>query len=391
MDLCHVVLKHVAICFLLVVSNIDARPLAENEARYRGKPAWGLMPPFTLPSSPVASFAASCLLVPRGGSEAPAEKEDNDEDHEEIDDNNKGEGENEDDDKEEASEKDDNEEDHEGNEVKDEVEEEEETPSKKDITSMEPFKVIVKTNLGCTLVDQSFELNAVRTRNIESIKKSLARLLPGKPPMEIIRLLLHGQVLKDDLLLDELMDDDEEDDDEADVTESEPALTLTLDMLPPVDIKYATELEERLPETSTADLLEAYTMTEAAIWLSSQQLITADSSTGAAEIGGESTSTHSPPPSLISFQVRQYATSLQARLEQHLFTEKASVMLDDPTPPAKAAAEKAKQPDVRGKRVRPGAAGGTCPPSSSVVGLKQTAQHYLNIVRTLTYLKMSCW
>merc|ERR1711935_873614 len=50
----------------------------------------------------------------------------------------------------------------------------------------------------------------------------------------------------------------------------------------------------------------------------------------------------------------------------------------DPVPPSQAALEEAKKPQVRGQRTRVSTAPGA-QPSSNVVGLKQTAQHYLNI------------
>lgn len=298
-------------------------------------------------------LSSACLDLPRGGSEATAEDKDDDEDDDAKSSN-----------------------------------------SKSKIASVEPITLLIKTNLNNKVVDiQSIEIMALRVRNIESIKKTLSRQLPGKPPLESIRLMQHGQVLREELLIDELMDDDDEDDEDDD-DENKPALTLVLDMVPPVDPRSFSGglLQENMNAASTADLLEAYALNEAAIWYASQSL---EESTAVAEVDDEdgeakviddddeeatTAAVDSSPSPLISFQLRQYATTLKSQLQQNALSEKALALLDDPIPPAQAAAELAQQPQVRGQRLRPAAAlvaGGV--PSSSVVGLKQTAQHFLNI------------
>eukprot|EP00934_Nitzschia_sp_Nitz4_P003778 Nitzschia sp. Nitz4//scaffold12_size214221//201143//202157//NITZ4_001538-RA/size214221-exonerate_protein2genome-gene-0.59-mRNA-1//1//CDS//3329535134//3768//frame0 len=55
---------------------------------------------------------------------------------------------------------------------------------------------------------------ATRTRNMFTLKKSLSRQLPGKPPVRAFQLVYQGTILDDEMLVDELFDEDDEDDDE---------------------------------------------------------------------------------------------------------------------------------------------------------------------------------
>ena len=274
-------------------------------------------------------------------------------------------------------------------------EEEEEEDSKSKITSTEPVNLHIKTNLNNAVVDiHALEIMALRMRDIGSIKKALSRQLPGKPPIESIRLLQHGHVLREELLIDELMDDEEEedeDDDDDEDDEHKASLTLVLDMVPPVDPRsFSGALQEKMEDQSTADLLEAYALNEAAIWYASRELSSA-AAAAAKEVADEDeeTSVSEPPvpddasSPLITFELRQYATTFQSQIQATALSEKAAALLDDPVPPAQAAAEEARKPQVRGQRTRMPASltAGGLQPSSSVVGLKQTAQHFLNIVR----------
>lgn len=331
---------------------------------------------------PSPLFSSSALLVPRGGDSSTAATDEDDEDDND------------------GKEKD----------KEDEEDEEDSSDNKKSITSTKPLVILIKSNLDSKVLDiHPMELNAIRARNVESVKSSLARQLPGKPPLDLIRLSLDGRVLRDELLMDELLDDDDDEDDDDDATDpNKPALTLVLDMVPPVDPRtFGQELEDRMEEMSTSDLLDAYTLNEAAIWFSSQFVVSrkgeADNSAEAKEDEDEDDEDEEatpPTPSsdsdpLIAFQLRQYATHLKSQLQTTLISEKTAPLLEDPIPPAQAAAEQARTPQIKGDRFRPAvaasissstaaasAAGGTLQSSSSsVVGLKQNVQHYLNIVR----------
>ena len=265
-------------------------------------------------------------------------------------------------------------------------------------SSIEPVQVLVKTNVGNQLLDQSVELSLAPTRNIAWVKQTLSRQLPGKPPLEQIRIMQHGKILDEEMVLQELLEDDEDDeDDEAEEEEeNKPRLTLVLDMVPPVDPRFHSELKQNMEDMTTADLFEAYTLNEAALWYRSKywtekmkQEQEKEDTEGDQEEEEQQQESMTAPTNildadapLISFQLRQHANILKAELEETMVTEKTAPLLEDNVPPAQTEREKASKTQVRGQRVRPGAAGGSGP-SSSVVGLRQNVQHNLNIVSYL--------
>lgn len=132
------------------------------------------------------------------------------------------------------------------------------------VISSEPVSINFKTNIGSPIIDTSLELLVSRSRNIESVKSTLSRMLPGRPPVDALRLLWGNQELRDDQLVDELVDDD---DDEEEAT----TMTLTLDMVPPVDPKFATQLTS-ISDLSTSELLDAYTANAAAMYHNAKSL-----------------------------------------------------------------------------------------------------------------------
>lgn len=178
----------------------------------------------------------------------------------------------------------------------DEEDEDEDTTTKVPaIASMEPVRLIISTNWGNPVVDQTVELTPARTRNVASLKKSLSKQLPGRPPIVALEIVYEGRILDDETLVDELFEDDEdedEDEDEDDEIEegNEPSRRLTLNIVPPVDPKFATELGPKLvyhgdddenyasrPESSedslTADqLVDAYYMNQVAMSRNAQLL-----------------------------------------------------------------------------------------------------------------------
>lgn len=158
-----------------------------------------------------------------------------------------------------------------------EVGDEEETGEEDDgdaqvATSSSPVKLIISTGLGCSLIDQTLETNASRSRTIGNIRQTISRQMKGRPPMQSVRLLLGNRVLRDDEIIDDLAPDEDDEDDELDDEEEEEEeeddgmvkLRLTLDAVPPVDPKFGVELQEQLQKMSTAELLEAYAANAAA-------------------------------------------------------------------------------------------------------------------------------
>ena len=137
-----------------------------------------------------------------------------------------------------------------------EEDDEDTTPEKiPAIASMEPVRLIISTNWGNSIIDQSIELTPARTRDVASLKKSLSKQLPGRPPVVALDLVYEGRILDDETLVDEFFEDeDEEDEDEDDVEEgNEPNRKLTLNLVPPVDPKFATELGPKLVYRSDDD------------------------------------------------------------------------------------------------------------------------------------------
>ena len=119
------------------------------------------------------------------------------------------------------------------------------------IASMEPVRLFISTNWGNSVIDQTVELTPVRTRTVASLKKSLSKQLPGRPPIVALDLVYEGRILDDDTLVEELFEDEdedeEEDDDDDDIEEGNEAhRKLTLNIVPPVDPKFATELGPKL-------------------------------------------------------------------------------------------------------------------------------------------------
>ena len=171
-------------------------------------------------------------------------------------------------------------------------EDEEEKSASKKSTITEPVRLIISTNWGNAVIDQKVELTPLRTRDIASIKKSLSKQLTGRPPILALDLIYEGRILDDETLVEELFeDDDEEDDEDEDVEEgNQPSRTLTLNLVPPVDPKFATDLAPKLlsnddddyaggsPMTgdgdcfTTDELVDAYYMNQAAMSRNAQLL-----------------------------------------------------------------------------------------------------------------------
>jgi len=107
--------------------------------------------------------------------------------------------------------------DEEVDEDNDEEDDEDTTPKKiPAIASMEPVRLIISTNWGNSIIDQSIELTPARTRDVASLKKSLSKQLPGRPPVVALDLVYEGRILDDETLVDELFEDEDEDEEDED-------------------------------------------------------------------------------------------------------------------------------------------------------------------------------
>ena len=240
----------------------------------------------------------------------------------------------------------------EGSEEEDEEESDdtEESPLASVISS-EPVAVTIKTNLGNPLIDQSIELLVSRTRNVASVKQALSRQLPGRPPVTAISLMSGTRVLGDDELVDELVEDEDDDDD--DDEEKSSSLVLILDMVPPVDPKFATSFQ-KLNEMTTSEILDAYAANAASMYHNAQSLVSepsADKAYGS-----------------LSVQLRHEAYRIRNQLTSS-FPESALEKLEQETPPHETQVSGQR----RGQRYRSGRGG-------AKTNIKRMIQRNLNVV-----------
>jgi hypothetical protein len=140
-----------------------------------------------------------------------------------------------------------------------------------------PVKITLKTSLSDNiLIDQSIEITASPSRTVHSLKQSVSRQFKGRPPIDAIELRLDGQVLEDDTLVKDLVQDIEEDEDEEEDDDDDglAKMTITVDMVPPVDPKFGTEMKERLDKMTNEEVLDAYVANLAALYQNSLDLLT---------------------------------------------------------------------------------------------------------------------
>jgi hypothetical protein len=235
------------------------------------------------------------------------------------------------------------------------------------VMSSQPVKLHIQTNWGNSVVDHKLEINAARTRDVASLKKSVSRLLPGRPPLLGLELVYEGRVLDDDMLVDELFDDDDEEDEEEDDEDDEenaPSKTLILNALPPVDPKFATELRPKLrahveddaDTLSTDELVDAYYLNQAAMSRNSQLLV----------------DPNTPTSPLLRLEVQELAAQLREQLQ--------SQTPDDVWEASLAPVQKSLHTEERrGQRYRSGKGGAS-------TNLKKSIQTNMNIVSVTTEL-----
>ena len=228
------------------------------------------------------------------------------------------------------------------------------------VISSQPVKLWIQTNWGSKVLDHKFELLAARTRNIASLKQSISRMLPGRPPVLGLELVYEGSILEDEMLIDELMDDDEdEDEDEDGASEEKGGKTLLLNIVPPVDPKFATELIPKLKPhaaddedtLTTQEILDAYFLNQVA--MSRNALLLSNPL--------------APSSPLIRLELQEQAKQLQEQFRSQI-PEKVWEASMAPVSPSLHKEER------RGQRYRSGKGGAR-------TSLRKSIQHNLNIVR----------
>lgn len=148
--------------------------------------------------------------------------------------------------------------------------EEEKSPT---AASSTPARLLIQTNWGNAVVDHRIELTSSRTKDIASVKKRVSKQLPGKPPVLGLELVFEGNVLEDDMLVGELFDGEDEDEDDDDDEDDSNFKVITLNMVPPVDARFAIDLVPKLKShieddedtMTTEELVDAYFLNQAAM------------------------------------------------------------------------------------------------------------------------------
>ena len=281
-----------------------------------------------------------------------------------------------------------------------------------------PVKLTIKTSLSSQLIDQKLEFTASRTRTIHSIKLAISKTMVGRPPVSSIVLKYHGRTLNDnDEIVNDLLeelDSDDEDDEESDVEdtigeeddEDIIKLTLTADIVPPIDTKFGIELREQINKMSTKDILEAYCINMAGMIYESElhlkecelydRLESGDGVSGELEDGEDVTSTSSTlATENHSLNIRKKAAIIQKQFESTLTDETRQLIQEEDERVKKyIAADTSDSGDVGGSSEevfglvhqgggasRSGRKGRTLK-GGATMNVKRSLQRNMNVVRT---------
>eukprot|EP00547_Thalassionema_nitzschioides_P001341 CAMPEP_0194199800 /NCGR_PEP_ID=MMETSP0156-20130528/677_1 /TAXON_ID=33649 /ORGANISM="Thalassionema nitzschioides, Strain L26-B" /LENGTH=437 /DNA_ID=CAMNT_0038924739 /DNA_START=251 /DNA_END=1564 /DNA_ORIENTATION=+ len=247
----------------------------------------------------------------------------------------------------------------------DDNDEEEEDKSKSAAASGEPVSITVKTNTGNPLIDVSLELMMARSKKIENVKATVSRMLKSRPPVESFSIRYHGMLLDDESFVHELIDEEDEDDDD----EESSGKVLTLDMIPPVDPKFATQLS-KMQEMSTSELLDAYATNSAAMYQNGYELYSnaLNTQNQADDEDEESSQSSFSVQAPVSSRLQEQAQAIREKLVAK-FPEKALELLNEEGPPSDPSEMLQKR---RGQRYRTSRGGVR-------TNLKRTIQTNLNI------------
>jgi hypothetical protein len=205
-----------------------------------------------------------------------------------------------------------------------------------------PIKITLKTSLSNNiLIDQSIELTASPTRTVQSLKQSVSRQFKSRPPMDAIVLRLDGQVLRDEILVRDLVDEeDDEEDDEEEGEDDLAKLTIMVDMVPPVDPKFGTEMKERLDKMTNEEVLDAYIANLASMHQNALDLMqpdimrndSVDEEDKSNEDEDNEESFSSEPVAQTSISLQQYAIMLKEQITESLSEREIELLEKTDTP-----------------------------------------------------------
>ena len=225
--------------------------------------------------------------------------------------------------------------------------------------SNEVARLLVQTNLGNSVLDHRLELTSKRSKTIGDLKKSISRLLPGRPPVVGLDLVYEGRIVADYMLISELYDDDEEEEDVDDEGEDQESFkVLTLNSVPPVDPKFGVELSPKLKShaeddedtLTTEEIVDAYFLNQAAMTYNARLL-------------NDPSTTSSP---LLRLEIQEQAMQLKERFRSEVPDDVWQSSLE-------AIKRDHNIEDIRGQRYRSGKGGAR-------TSLKKSIQTNLNIV-----------
>ena len=228
-----------------------------------------------------------------------------------------------------------------------------------------PIKIHITTGLNSPLLDQHIEFTASPKRSLHSIKQAISKTMPGRPPISCIQLRHRGRLLLDDnegkrgygdsrtmtvndiLSLDNDDDDDDiednnnnEDNDEDD--EDSIKLSLTCDILPPIDSKFGIEFRNKIVSLSTKEIIEAYCLNMAGMMYGQEEqcISTSSSLEGKNEDDDDEENNNAPTATITpatatigkdnpSLNIRKRAAFLQKQLFDTMFTEETKQLIEE--------------------------------------------------------------
>merc|ERR1711862_83874 len=166
---------------------------------------------------------------------------------------------------------------------------------------------------------------------ILSVKQAVSKTMAGRPPLSSVALKYHGRMLDDDETIDAIVEEIEEDEDDVERTddigdEETVRVSLTADMVPPVDGKFGIDLRDKIGKLSTQEILQTYCLNTAAM-IYTQEMQSKESeryeqfmcgSTDGTDEGEEEVGPTAVHHSLL---IRKKAALLQRQLESSLTSE----------------------------------------------------------------------
>ncbi len=206
-------------------------------------------------------------------------------------------------------------------------------------------KIRISTGLHSPLLDQRIEFTASSKRTVSSIKQAISKTMPGRPPISCIQLRYRGRLLSDHAgggtpttvndIISQNDDDEDDDDEDEDEEEDSAKLSLTCDILPPIDSKFGIEFRSKIASCSTREIIEAYCLNMAGMMYGQEEqcLLSSSSNGGWGEEGAEHETMTAAAVTMIgkdpSLNIRKRAAFLQKQLFETMFTDETKLLIEE--------------------------------------------------------------